>query len=354
MKKGITYLLFMFLSCSAAKMKAAFTVSAGPDKTACPNQSVTIGGSPTATGGLAPYNYSWSPSTGLSSTSAANPTVIISQTTTYTISVRDANDSIRTDVVTVYLDDFNKFNAGPDVGYCLGQGGPVQIGDPANYANPSTFSWSPVNDLSNPTSPRPYATPTVTTTFTLTITSPSCGTKTDEVTVNIYSITADAGADTTILQGQTISLHASPVNTSYSYWWGGAGSIKYQLTPAPDVFPGSTTTYTLSIVDNNGCISYDTVRVIVTPSEQLFFYNTFSPNGDGDNDTWFIGNIEKFPKNRLDIYNRYGQLLFRKNGYAGEWDGKYFGTELPAGTYFYILDTNADAGKYKGSVTIIR
>lgn len=333
---------------------AAFTASAGPDKTACPNQSVSIGGSPTATGGLAPYVYSWTPSTGLSSSNMSNPTTIISQTTTYTVTVRDARDSVRTDVITVYLDDYYKFNAGPDMSFCLGQGGPVTIGDPANYANPTTFSWTPVNDLSNPNAPRPIASPSVTTTFTLTMTSPTCGTKTDYVTVNVNSITADAGPDTVVQQGQTITLHASPVDTSFHYWWGGNGSIKYQLTDQPDVYATATTTFTLSIVDNNGCISYDTVRVIVIPSEQLFFYNTFSPNNDGNNDTWFIGNIEKFPKNRLDIYNRYGQLMFTKTGYSGEWDGKYFGAELPAGTYFYILDTNSDAGKYKGSVTIIR
>jgi large repetitive protein len=348
--------ILVLVSCSfSVNAQAVLTANAGTDKTACPNQSVVLGGAPTASGGSPAYTYSWAPSTGLSATNVANPSAIISQTTTYTVTVRDAKDSIATDVVKVTYDDFYKFNAGPDISYCIGQGSPGQIGDPANYANPYTYSWTPVNDLSDPTAPRPVASNTVTTTFTLTVTSPSCGSKTDEVTVSAHSVTANAGNDTTIKRGTTITLHASPFDSSYTYWWGSAcGQLSYPLTANPDVYGSVSCTYTLSIVDNHGCISYDTVRVTVEPSTELVFYNTFSPNGDGENDLWFIGNIELYPDNRLDIYNRYGQLLFHKVGYTNEWDGKYFGAELPDGTYYFILDTNADAGKFKGSITIIR
>jgi gliding motility-associated-like protein len=92
----------------------------------------------------------------------------------------------------------------------------------------------------------------------------------------------------------------------------------------------------------------------VRPSSALIFYNTFSPNGDDNNDFWVISNLNKYPSNRLEIYNRYGQLIFKKTNYQNDWNGTYFGEELPSGTYYYILDTNSEAGKFKGSVSIIR
>lgn len=75
--------------------------NAGPDASICPGQTVTIGGSPTATDGNAPYTYSWTPSGSLNSATVANPDASPTATTTYTVVVTDASGSTATDDVTV-------------------------------------------------------------------------------------------------------------------------------------------------------------------------------------------------------------------------------------------------------------
>jgi gliding motility-associated-like protein len=98
----------------------------------------------------------------------------------------------------------------------------------------------------------------------------------------------------------------------------------------------------------------DSVLVYVYP--EIKIPNGFSPNGDGVNDTWIIDNIEQFPDNEVEIYNRWGELLFRSVGYKTPFDGKYKGKDLPVGTYYYVLKLNHPAypEPYTGPLTIFR
>ncbi|MET1259864.1 gliding motility-associated C-terminal domain-containing protein [Flagellimonas sp. DF-77] len=88
----------------------------------------------------------------------------------------------------------------------------------------------------------------------------------------------------------------------------------------------------------------DEASVGIEPS-CLVFYNEFSPNGDGVNETFVIDCISRYPNNTLKIYNRWGNLVFEANGYNNEFDGRSNGRAviskeefLPVGTYYYILD----------------
>jgi gliding motility-associated-like protein len=58
----------------------------------------------------------------------------------------------------------------------------------------------------------------------------------------------------------------------------------------------------------------------------------------------------------VEIYNRWGELLFRSEGYKEPWDGLYNGDELPIGTYYYVIDTNEPEfqDKISGPLTILR
>jgi gliding motility-associated-like protein len=92
----------------------------------------------------------------------------------------------------------------------------------------------------------------------------------------------------------------------------------------------------------------------VTNASPLNFYNAFSPDGDGKNDTWEIKNIDAFPDNDLKIFDRSGNLVYRMNGYSSSkyWDGQ----NAPSGTYIYILRVKID-GKdeyFKGSITMVK
>lgn len=327
------------------------TANAGTDKTICPGTSVPIGGTPSATGGLAPYTYSWSPSTGLSSSTAANPTASPGSDISYTLTVTDDTNAVSMDVVTITNSYILYVNAGADTSIC--ENSYAQIGGTSNGGGPGvTYSWSPGSSLSDSTAPRPVSTPTSTTSYTLTASIPGCPPKVDVMTVIVIPTPAlDAGPDTTIHTGERVTLHGSG---AWDYFWTPMETLQYWNTANPDAEPIITTVYYLQGADpSKKCYAYDSVTVFVEPSDAVVFYNTFTPNGDGNNDTWYIGNIHKYPENKLEIYNRNSKLLFKANGYNNDWDGKAFGNELPAATYFYVMDLGNGMGVYHGTVTII-
>jgi gliding motility-associated-like protein len=92
----------------------------------------------------------------------------------------------------------------------------------------------------------------------------------------------------------------------------------------------------------SGICSEDTSKIVVV--DRFFIYNVVSPNGDESNETWYIGGIEQYPNNTVNIFNRWGQLVYSVVGYNNNdrvWDGKSNingSTNLPEGTYFYSID----------------
>jgi gliding motility-associated-like protein len=122
-------------------------------------------------------------------------------------------------------------------------------------------------------------------------------------------------------------------------------------TSAPgkySIFVSGATSLNYNITFVNGIL---TVLGINTP---LKIPNTFTPNGDGINDTWNIVNIDNYPNCTVNIYNRWGQNVFSSIGYVKSWDGKYNGALLPVSTYYYIIDLKNENKPYSGSITIIR
>lgn len=84
------------------------------------------------------------------------------------------------------------------------------------------------------------------------------------------------------------------------------------------------------------------------------FFNAFSPDNDGKNDTWEVKNLDLYPNNDLTVFNRWGDEVFKTKGYssAKAWDGG----GLNPGTYFYILNVDLDGVKkaYKGFITMVK
>ena len=86
----------------------------------------------------------------------------------------------------------------------------------------------------------------------------------------------------------------------------------------------------------------------------LVFYTGITPNGDGNNDTWWITHIEEYPENTVSIFNRWGSLVWKKSGYDNSstiWDGtNNNGVSLPDATYFYVVEI--PSGTWKGWVQL--
>jgi gliding motility-associated-like protein len=334
---------------------AQLTVNAGVDKTVCIGASTTIGGTPAASGGVPPYTYSWSPTLFLSNPSISNPTCTPASYATYTLTVTDASGVIASDVVVATPNYLENVNAGPDVNVCIG--GSALLGADLNVGGLGvTYVWAPSLNLDNSSLPRPTCTPTATTTYTLTSSIVGCASQQSTMTVNyIPTPLIEAGPDITIQEGEV----ALPIASGgFYYAWNSPGfnyTITYPYSYNPNFEPILTTTYYLYGTDvTNTCPGYDSMTVYVVANEAPVFYNTFSPNRDGNNDTWYIGNISKYPDNKLEIYNRNGKLVYKASNYINNWDGKAFGEDLPAATYYYTMDLGNGKGIKHGTVTIIR
>ncbi len=192
------------------------TVDAGGVFHSCAGLSVTLGGAPTADGGTPPYTYTWD---GVSS-SDPNPVVSPSTSTIYTVTVVDATGCSQIDQVPVNI---YQANAGANRSSCSGE--PIRIGsDPPAGLSGVTYSWSPTTGLDCPTCPKPVATPSATTTYTVSMTIPTTGgscTTTDDVTITYVGppgAGAFAGADRTICIGGTTTI-GNNLDASYDYTW---------------------------------------------------------------------------------------------------------------------------------------
>jgi len=91
------------------------------------------------------------------------------------------------------------------------------------------------------------------------------------------------------------------------------------------------------LCNQHGC---DTAVVeILVECDELIIFSGFSPNFDDVNETFTVLGIEQFPDNRMEVFNRYGNIVFEMDSYDNTWEGTYFdGEELPEGTYFYIFE----------------
>ncbi len=332
-------------------VNAQIICNAGIDFTVCPNITYTLGGSPSVSGGLAPYSYTWSPSSDLSNANAANPILNNCQHPYYVLFAEDSLKARCIDTVYVKRDSSYLTGAGNNIFVCIGTASAYTLGATTNtLCNTCVFNWTPSTGLNNPSLPNPVTTPTNSISYTLHVTSGGCSLQnTININFGIQTLTVNP-QDTTIEEGNVVTLH---VFGATNYTWYPNNNLLYMFTDQPDVWPKSTTTYTV-YSNTNGCLGIATVTVHVIPSDNLVFYNTFTPNGDLANDFFYIGNLEKYPDNSLTIYNRYGQKIYFSRGYKNDWDGKISGDLVPTGTYFYVLDTGTDKGSYKGSVTIIR
>jgi gliding motility-associated-like protein len=169
--------------------------------------------------------------------------------------------------------------------------------------------------------------------------------------ISLVDVIADAGQDQTINANDVIQLQGT-IGANSTILWTPNYTLSNQHIRFPIANPSITTTYSIFVEDTiTGCTATD--YVIITVNNGLFFPNTFSPNGDGENDTWEILGIETYPDCLLNIYNRWGQHVFQSTGYNKEkaWNGG----SLNEGVYFYEMQLrDPEKQILKGSITLIR
>lgn len=160
-------------------------------------------------------------------------------------------------------------------------------------------------------------------------------------------------AEQRILEGAIMPLKPDFVfGNNLSYLWTPGTFLSSDTAANPLCAPTSDILYTLRVTSQAGCSATDDIQIKLIKEPSI--PNAFSPNGDGINDFWVIKYLEFYPDATIQIFNRYGQPVYLSTGYSQPWDGKFKGTDLPVGTYYYIINPRNGLNILKGAVTIIR
>lgn len=182
-----------------------------------------------------------------------------------------------------------------------------------------------------------------------------CGSDTASITLTVYPLPVliMGTKSTAVLEGGEVKLQPSFVyGNMLSYLWTPPMYLSSDTAFSPVSKPVNDITYTLTVLAEGGCSVSDTIFIKVLKSPEV--PNAFSPNGDGVNDTWNIKYLESYPGATVDVFNRYGQVVYRSLGYTRPWDGRVQGSPLPIGTYYYIINPKNGKPPITGSITIIR
>ncbi len=293
------------------------------------------GGTPSVLNG---YTYSWQPG-GFTTQDLSNALSGL-----YVVTVLDSNACVFTDSFTVYANIYVNADAGADSSVCLGDSIKLEgIGG-------LTYNWQPSTQISG-SNLVANITGQIdsTTTFTLIVELAGCS-DTDQVVITAtLPDSINAGTDQSMLAGQAVFLNASG---SDNYIWAPTVGLSDPTSPTTQASPDSTVIYVVYSKSANGCIGWDSVTVEVVPG--VNFPDGITPNGDGHNDTWLIDNLNLYPENSVEIFNRWGESIFYSQGYDTPWDGKFKGKDLPVGTYYYVIDLHNEQKALTGPITIVR
>lgn len=305
----------------------------------------------TAFGGVPSYSFAWN---GPGAFTAITEDLVDLVPGAYDLTLSDANGCTIDTVITVGADVTIIADAGPDQQVCTGT---ITTLDGSASIGVVTWSWRDADGNEIGTTPivdLPVL-PAGDHLFTLVVSDGPC-TSTDVVLVTSLALPiADAGVDQTIFINETATLGGSPSGpTGAVFSWAPDSLLSDASIAAPIASPSVTTWFTLTVVAPNGCVDTDSVLVTVVPT--VVIPNGFTPNADGSNDAWQIDLIELFPDCEVEVYNRWGELLFRSVGYKQPWDGRYKDGLVPVGTYYYVIELNDERfpEPYTGPLTIIR
>ena len=329
-------------------------VYAGADTTICLGQNLPL----LATGA---NSYTWLPPTNssLSCTSCANPIATPVVTTSYYVNGISANGCPANDTIVVTVNQPVSVNVSADDSVCLGQNTQLTASGAFFYA------WSPAAGLSNATIANPIASPATTTTYQVVGSDNKyCFSDTQYVKVSVFNYpTINVGPDVTILVGSSYQITGSGSADIVSINWTPTIGLSCTDCLSPLATPKNTTTYIATVVNNGTCVSADSIKItVICNDNNLFIPNTFSPNGDGVNDVFYVRGkgLNIIPS--IIIFNRWGQIVFEKRDFAPNdpsagWDGTINGQKAPIDVYVYtvqIICDNSTLIPYHGNVTLIR
>jgi gliding motility-associated-like protein len=326
-------------------------VRADADTLICREQSYQMN----ATGAL---NYIWSPASGLSCTSCPNPVAQPDSTTTYYVTGSSVFGCSASDTITIGVKQ--RFDISVAEGDTICTGRRLRL----SVSGTDFYTWYPSTGLDDPNSASPIASPTQTTRYMVVGRDRNgCFTDTGYATVIVYPYPLiDVGQDKTINAGQTAQLTPVVSSDVTSVIWSPAAGIHSYNYPGIIAKPMATTEYTAEASNIAGCKTSDKVTVfVVCTNANVYIPNTFSPNGDGSNEVFYVRGTGLFRIKNLKVFNRWGEMVFEKsdaqaNDVTSGWNGMYKGNLQAPDVFVYtveVLCENNTTLIYKGNVTLI-
>ncbi|WP_199137410.1 gliding motility-associated C-terminal domain-containing protein [Pedobacter sp. ASV12] len=221
-------------------------------------------------------------------------------------------------------------------------------------AGGTTYTWLPADGLSATDIPNPTASPTETTTYQVTVANGACE-ATLPITINVIKkVTASAGEDKRVLKDNPIQLDGKATGPYTKYYWTPSDYLDDPNKLNPIATPPQDMTYTLHVENSGGCASSED-EVLVKVYENLNVPNTFSTNGDGQNDVWKIAPLGPYPNVIIKVMNRSGETVYQATGNTSQpWDGKYKGKAVPVGVYYYLIQLEPELKAISGWVMLVR
>ncbi|MBI4932201.1 MAG: PKD domain-containing protein [Bacteroidetes bacterium] len=258
------------------------------------NGSATVSPS----GGTGAFTYLWS-------NGQATSTATGLAAATYSVTVTDANGCTYSTTVTVNSTGGPIANAGPNASVCFGASTTLSV------TGGGTYAWVPAAGLNCTTCSNPVATPNASTTYTVVVTDVNGCFASANVTVTVNALPVpNAGADVSICSGTSAQLNASGGGT---YLWSPANGLSSTNISNPVASPASTTTYSLTVTDANGCSNSDAVMVtinalpvvaFVAPNECFNTQTSFTDQSTGSTSwLWNFGEPSSGPNDTSSIQN---------------------------------------------------
>ncbi len=261
----------------------------------------------------------------------------------YTVSVADGDCSVDADVVEVVEKPTPIFPLPPP--QCASGSKPFPL-----YAEPKDGLFAGPGSQNNLFSAALAGGGTHTLTYSVT-NAAGCSATTSQTVTVIDIPQPDLGPNQTIVVGTRLTLQGPtrPESSPLMYVWEPTADA---LTgPRIQVQPQQNTTYRLTVSENGLCPLSSSVQVAVLPG--LFIPTAFTPNGDGQNDTWAFIGIEAFPNCRVRIYDRWGSLLLDEIPYRASWDGRIRGERVAAGAYRFVINPAPTLPERSGTLVVV-
>jgi gliding motility-associated-like protein len=346
--------------CTASVTKDVF-VHPSPDLNAMVDTAIC----PADTAHLRAENavsYTWSPApqnagAWLSCTACQDPFAYAGGPAVYLVTATDEYGCIGHDSTRVKIQIKTTSSTGDGGDICLGESFKL------NASGAQKYEWIPAASVDDPYSPTPLATPKTTTTYIVAAQEGTCLVDSQRVTVVVHSAPDfTAGPDKIITLGSATTLEAKG-NFSKITWLYNDTTLSCHDCPNPNAHPYYTRSYVATAENEWGCKTTDSVTVIVRCNGSLIFLpNTFTPNGDGQNDYFYPQGAGFDRLIAFRVYNRWGELVFETrntllNDERAGWDGSFKGERLAPDTYVYAITGRCPTGElmeFKGDVTLIR